>query len=130
MKEKCLDKLNELSNNFLNNTMNDTEKNFIALLKEIIVVEKETISADRLFNQLKGSYFESDELTCNFINGLYNLDVDSIKTYIDIYVEQAYEGEMTDNDVNEKINNLNNILVSINPEYVALIETKLRNLNN
>lgn len=130
MKDKCLELLNKLSTSFLSNELNEKEDSIIKLLKEIIVVEKETVSGEKIFNQLKGNYFESDEQTINFINGLFNYNVDTINLYIDIYLEQAYNNEMNDNDINNKILNINNILLSINPEFVLLLENKLQNINN
>lgn len=130
MKDKCLELLNKLSTSFLSNELNEKEDSIIKLLKEIIVVEKETVSGEKLFNQLKENYFESDEQTINFINGLFNYNVDTINLYIDIYLEQAYNNEMNDNDINNKILNINNILLSINPEFVLLLENKLQNINN
>ncbi len=130
MKDKCLELLNKLSTSFLSNELNEKEDSIIKLLKEIIVVEKETVSGEKIFNQLKENYFESDEQTINFINGLFNYNVDTINLYIDIYLEQAYNNEMNDNDINNKILNINNILLSINPEFVLLLENKLQNINN
>lgn len=130
MKDKCLELLNKLSTSFLNNELNEKEDSIIKLLKEIIVVEKETVSGEKIFNQLKENYFESDEQTINFINGLFNYNIDTINLYIDIYLEQAYNNEMNDNDINNKILNINNILLSINPEFVLLLENKLQNINN
>lgn len=130
MKDKCLELLNKLSTSFLSNELNEKEDSIIKLLKEIIVVEKETVSGEKIFNQLKENYFESDEQTINFINGLFNYNIDTINLYIDIYLEQAYNNEMNDNDINNKILNINNILLSINPEFVLLLENKLQNINN
>ena len=42
MKDKCLELLNKLSTSFLSNELNEKEDSIIKLLKEIIVVEKET----------------------------------------------------------------------------------------
>ena len=129
-KESCLKKLESTSNNFLNDTCSDKDKNILDLLKEIIVVEKETISGENIYNQLKESYFENDDSTSNFVNNLYNYDLNTISDYLDIYVEQAYENEMDENYINEKIYNITNILRNINPELVILLEEKLTNLSN
>ena len=129
-KESCLKKLESTSNNFLNDTCSDKDKNILDLLKEIIVVEKETISGKNIYNQLKESYFENDDSTSNFVNNLYNYDLNTISDYLDIYVEQAYENEMDENYINEKIYNITNILRNINPELVILLEEKLTNLSN
>lgn len=129
-KESCLKKLESTSNNFLNDTCSDKDKNILDLLKEIIVVEKETISGENIYNQLKESYFENDDSTSNFVNNLYNYDLNTISDYLDIYVEQAYENEMDENYINEKIYNITTILKNINPELVILLEEKLTNLSN
>ena len=129
-KESCLKKLDSTSNNFLNNNCSDKDKNIVDLLKEIIVVEKETISGEKIYNQLKESYFENDDSTSNFVNNLYNYDLNTISEYLDIYMEQAYENEMDENYINEKIYNITNILRNINPELVILLEEKLTNLSN
>lgn len=127
-KRICLKKLDETSNNFLNDKCSELDKNIINLLKEIIVVEKETISSEKLFNQLKENYFENDEATINFVNNLYNYDLNTISDYLDIYIEQAYENEMDENYINEKIYTITSILRNINPELVILLEEKLTNL--
>jgi len=127
-KRICLKKLEETSNNFLNDKCSELDKNIINLLKEIIVVEKETISSEKLFNQLKENYFENDEATINFVNNLYNYDLNTISDYLDIYIEQAYENEMDENYINEKIYTITSILRNINPELVILLEEKLTNL--
>ena len=129
-KESCLKKLESTSNNFLNDTCSDKDKNILDLLKEIIVVEKESISGENIYNQLKESYFENDDSTSNFVNNLYNYDLNTISDYLDIYVEQAYENEMDENYINEKIYNITTILKNINPELVILLEEKLTNLSN
>lgn len=129
-KESCLKKLESTSNNFLNDNCSDKDKNILDLLKEIIVVEKETISGENIYNQLKESYFENDDSTSNFVNNLYNYDLNTISDYLDIYVEQAYENEMDENYINEKIYNITTILKNINPELVILLEEKLTNLSN
>lgn len=129
-KKICIEKLDKTTNNFLNNICSDIDNNIINLLKEIIVVEKETISGEKLFNQLKENYFENDEATSNFVNNLYNYDLNTISDYLDIYIEQAYENEMDENYINEKIYTITNILRNINPELVILLEEKLTNLSN
>ncbi len=129
-KESCLKKLESTSNNFLNDTCSDKDKNILDLLKEIIVVEKETISGENIYNQLKENYFENDDSTSNFVNNLYNYDLNTISDYLDIYMEQAYENEMDENYINEKIYNITTILKNINPELVILLEEKLTNLSN
>lgn len=129
-KNSCLEKLQETSNNFLNNKCNDRDTNIINLLKEIIVVEKETISAENLFNQLKENYFENDVTTSNFVNNLYNYDLKTISDYLDIYMEQAYENEIDENYINEKIYKITDILRNIDSELVILLEEKLTNLSN
>lgn len=129
-KVACLEKLKETSNNFLNNTCNEKDTNIINLLREIIVVEKETISAEKLFNQLKENYFENDDSTSMFVNKLYNYDYKTISDYLDIYLEQAYENEINENYINEKIYKITDILKNIDPELVILLEEKLTNLSN
>lgn len=128
-KMKCLEMLENTSNNFLNDKLTNQDTNIINLLKEIIVVEKETISKDRLYNQLKENYFESDELTTSFINRLYEYEESAISEYIDIYLEQAYEDEISDDDINQKINDINNTLKNIDPKFLIILDKKLRNYN-
>lgn len=127
-KKICLEKLEETSNNFLNDKCNDLDRNIVDLLKEIIVVEKETISSEKIFNQLKENYFENDDATSNFVNNLYNYDLNTISDYLDIYMEQAYENEMDENYINEKIYTITSILKRINSELIILLEEKLTNL--
>ena len=127
MKE-CMDKLEKLSNDFLINNLDEKESNIVNLLSEIIVVEKETISAEKLFNQLKENYFESDDATALFINKLYDYDTDTINEYLDIYIEEAYEDELTENDINNKISRITDLVRNINPELVILLEEKLTNV--
>lgn len=129
MKEKCLEKLQGTFNNYLDDKCNTDDTNIINLLKEIIVVEKEYLDGEKLFNQLKESYFGNDDTAASFVMGLYDYNKETIETYIDIYLEQAYESEMNDNDINNKIIKLNNLLTNINPEFVMLIETKINNIN-
>jgi len=126
--QECMEKLERLSNNFLAGQLDEKEKNIVNLLSEIIVVEKETICAEKLFNQLKESYLESDEATALFINKLYEYDVDAISEYLDIYIEQAYEDELTDDDINNKISTITNLIRNIKPELVVLLEEKLTNM--
>ena len=92
------------------------------------VVEKETISSEKIFNQLKENYFENDDATSNFVNNLYNYDLNTISDYLDIYMEQAYENEMDENYINEKIYTITSILKRINSELIILLEEKLTNL--
>lgn len=127
---KCLERLDKISTNFLEEKLTEEENNFINLLKEIIVVEKETISKERLYNQLKENYFESDEATSSFVNRLYECSESAIEEYIDIYLEQAHEDELSNDDVNEKISNINNILRDINPKFVITLDKKLRNYDD
>ena len=127
-KKICLEKLEETSNNFLNDKCTDLDSNIVDLLKEIIVVEKETISSEKIFNQLKENYFENDDATSNFVNNLYNYDLNTISDYLDIYMEQAYENEMDENYINEKIYTITSILKRINSELIILLEEKLTNL--
>lgn len=126
--QECMEKLNKLSEDFLADTLDEKETNIVNLLSEIIVVEKETICAEKLFNQLKESYFESDEATALFINKLYEYDVDTISDYLDIYIEQAYEDELTDDDINNKISIITSLIRNIKPELVILLEEKLTNM--
>lgn len=125
--KECMDKLERLSDDFLIDSCDEVETNIINLLNEIIVVEKETISSEKLFNQLKENYFESDESTALFINKLYDYDIDTISEYLDIYIEEAYAGELTENDINEKIYKLTDLMRQIKPELVILLEEKLTN---
>lgn len=128
-KKTCLERLEQTSTNFLTDNLTDDDKNIIDLLSEIIVVEKETISADRLFNQLKENYFESDDATITFIDNLYDYNIDTLSDYLDIYIEQAYENEMDENYINEKIYRITDILRRIKPELVILLEQKLTNVS-
>ena len=127
MKE-CMEKLERLSENFLIGKLDEKEKNIVDLLSEIIVVEKETISGEKLFNQLKENYFESDEATALFINKLYDYDINTISEYLDIYIEEAYEDEITEDDINNKISKITNLVRNINPELVILLERKLTDM--
>lgn len=127
MKE-CMEKLERLSENFLIGKLDEKEKNIVDLLSEIIVVEKETISGEKLFNQLKENYFESDEATALFINKLYDYDINTISEYLDIYIEEAYEDEITEDDINNKISKITNLVRNINPEFVILLERKLTDM--
>lgn len=129
MKEKCLKKLEETFNNYLNDKCNNDDTIIINLLSEIIVVEKEYLDGEKLFNQLKENYFENDDTTSSFVMGLYNYDNNTIETYIDIYLEQVYESELNDDDINNKIIKLNDLLININPEYAIVIEKKLNEIN-
>ena len=126
--QECIEKLEKLSKDFLADTLDEKETNIVSLLSEIIVVEKESICAERIISQLKESYFESDEATALFINKLYDYDVDTISEYLDIYIEQAYEDELTDDDINNKINTITNLIRNIKPELVILLEEKLTNM--
>lgn len=126
--KECMDKLERLSDNFLVGSLDEVEANIINLLNEIIVVEKETISAEKIFNQLKENYFESDEATASFINKLYDYDIDTISEYLDIYIEEAYEDELTETDINNRIYKITDIVRQIKPELVILLEEKLTNV--
>ena len=130
MKEKSLKKLQATVDNYLNDKCNDNDNHIIALLREIMVVEKEYISGEILFNQLKESYFDSDDAASSFIEKLYDYDTEALETYIDIYLERAYEDEMDDTNINDKIIKLNNLLISINPELTILLDKKINNMNN
>ncbi len=129
MKEKSLEKLQATVDNYLNDNLNELDKHIISLLKEIMVVEKEYISGEIIFNQLKESYFDTDEVTANFVDKLYNLENEALETYIDIYLEETYEDEMKDTDTNDKIIKLNNLLIEINPELTVLVDKKINNID-
>ena len=129
MKEKSLEKLQATVDNYLSDNLNELDKHIISLLKEIMVVEKEYISGEIIFNQLKESYFDTDEVTANFVDKLYNLENEALETYIDIYLEETYEDEMKDTDTNDKIIKLNNLLIEINPELTVLVDKKINNID-
>ena len=129
MKEKCLEKLQTTVDNYLNDNLSEIDKHIVSLLREIMVVEKEYISGEIVFNQLKESYFDTDEVTANFVDKLYELDKDALETYIDIYLEKTYEDEMKDTDTNDNVIKLNNLLISINPELALLVDKKINNIN-
>lgn len=123
-KELCLEKLDKTINNFLQGTCDVQDSNIIALLEKIIVVEKETATSNILFNMLKENYFQSDSATINFVNKMYEFDVETLSSYMDIYLEQLYEGETNEEEITEDLQEMYSLLKQINPLLCNIFEHK------
>lgn len=123
-KELCLKKLDKTINNFLQGTCDEQDSNIIALLEKIIVVEKETATSNILFNMLKENYFQSDSATINFVNKMYEFDVETLSSYMDIYLEQLYEGETNEEEITEDLQEMYSLLKQINPLLCNIFEHK------
>lgn len=123
-KELCLKKLDKTINNFLQGTCDEQDSNIIALLEKIIVVEKETATSNILFNMLKENYFQSDSATINFVNKMYEFDVETLSSYMNIYLEQLYEGETNEEEITEDLQEMYSLLKQINPLLCNIFEHK------
>ncbi len=123
-KELCLERLDKTINNFLQGTCDDKDSNIIALLEKIIVVEKETATANILFNMLKENYFQSDSATINFVNKMYEFDTETLSSYMNIYLEQLYEGETKEEEIAEDLQEMFILLRQINPTLCDIFEHK------
>lgn len=123
-KELCLEKLDKTINSFLQGTCDEQDSNIIALLGKIIVVEKETATSNILFNMLKENYFQSDSATINFVNKMYEFDVETLSSYMNIYLEQLYEGETNEEEINEDLKEMLGLFKRINPVLCNIFEHK------
>lgn len=123
-KELCLERLDKTINNFLQGTCDKKDSNIIALLEKIIVVEKETATANILFNMLKENYFQSDSATSNFVNKMYEFDTETLSSYMNIYLEQLYEGETKEKEITEDLQKMLSLLKQINPILCDIFEHK------
>lgn len=123
-KELCLERLDKTINNFLQGTCDEKDSNIIALLEKIIVVEKETATANILFNMLKENYFQSDSATSNFVNKMYEFDTETLSSYMNIYLEQLYEGETKEKEITEDLQKMLSLLKQINPILCDIFEHK------
>lgn len=123
----CKDNLDTIINDFKHDNLDDKDKIFIELLAGITIVEKESADADKIFNMLKINYFQSDLMTAHFVNGLYSHDDKILDEYLNIYLEQVIENELTQNDIQNKINYIKNIFQIIKPDLLESIDNKLNN---
>lgn len=128
--KSCLTKLNNTSNNLVTDNCTKEDIIMINLLKGIIVVEKESATGTTLYNQLKGNYFQSDLSTADFVNKLYIYDIDTLKTYLDIYLEQTFENGVTTIEIESKINEMRALIEQINVELLTVFNEKLKKYNN
>lgn len=123
--ELCMSNLEKTTQNFLNNTMDEQDKKIVELLKGIIVIEKETITKERLYNQLKENYLDSDEQTIDFINKLYSFDYDTICELINMFIDELNSENLTKDEIDSKVNELVPILNSINSELVNKLKENI-----
>lgn len=123
--ERSLTNLNETSRKFLTDNCAENDLIMVDLLKGITIVEKETVSAQLLFNQLKENYFQTDLVTAKFINNLYMYDFDTMGNYFDIYLEQVYSSEVDEAGVKKKINDMKVLLEAVDDHLVTLFEQKI-----
>lgn len=123
--ELCMNNLEKTTQNFLNNTMDEQDKKIVELLKGIIVIEKETITKERLYNQLKENYLDSDEQTIDFINKLYSFDYDTICELINMFIDELNSENLTKDEIDSKVNELVPILNSINSELVNKLKENI-----
>lgn len=123
--ELCMNNLEKTTQNFLNNTMDEQDKKIVELLKGIIVIEKETITKERLYNQLKENYLDSDEQTIDFINKLYSFDYDTICELINMFIDELNSENLTKDEIDSKVNELVPILNSINSELVNKLKKNI-----
>jgi len=123
----CKGNLDTIINDFKYDNLDDKDKIFIELLAGITIVEKESADADKIFNMLKINYFQNDLMTAHFVNGLYSHDNKILDEYLDIYIEQVIENELTQNDIQSKINYIKNIFQIIKPDLLESIDNKLNN---
>ncbi len=123
-KERCLAQLEKSIDNFLQGNCDEQERNIMTLLSKIIVVEKETATANILFNMLKENYFQSDSATVDFVNKLYVFDVKILDVYMNIYLEQLYASETNDAEINKDLQEMLQLLKKINPDLCTILEQK------
>ncbi len=123
-KERCLAQLEKSIDNFLQGNCDEQEHNIMTLLSKIIVVEKETATANILFNMLKENYFQSDSATVDFVNKLYVFDVKILDVYMNIYLEQLYASETNDAEINKDLQEMSQLLKKINPDLCTILEQK------
>ena len=125
MNDICMSNLEKTTNNFLNDCLDEQDKKIVELLKGVIVIEKETITSERLYNQLKENYLGTDEQTIEFVNKLYMFDFDTICELINMIVDELNNENMTQEEINNKVNELIPTLNSINLELVNILNEKL-----
>lgn len=123
-KENVLAQLDKSIEKFLQGDLDNNECNVMELLSKIIVVEKETATATILFNMLKENYFESDSATVNFVNKLYEFDEDILDIYMNIYLEQLYEGETNSEEITKDLQDMLQLFNKIDPKLCAILEQK------
>ncbi len=126
----CKNNLSIIINNFKYDNLSDNDKIFIQLLAGITVVEKESADVDKIFNMLQNNYFQSALATAHFVNSLYNCDLGCLNEYLDIYLEQVYENELTQEDIKDKIDFIKGIYSIINPTLIEVIDTKVSRYAN
>ena len=125
MKDICMSNLERTTQNFLNDTLDSQDKKIVELLKGVIVIEKETITSERLYNQLKENYLDSDEQTIDFVNKLYMFDNDTICELLGMIVDELNNENLTQEEIDSKVNELIPTLNSINPELVNKLKEML-----
>ena len=125
MKDICMSNLEKTTQNFLNDTLDSQDEKIVELLKGVIVIEKETITSERLYNQLKENYLDSDEQTIEFVNKLYMFDNDTIRELLGMIVDELNNENLTQEEIDIKVNELIPTLNSINPELVNKLKGML-----
>lgn len=125
MKDKCMSNLEKTTQNFLNNCLDEQDKKIVELLNGVIVIEKETITSERLYNQLKENYLGTDEQTIEFVNKLYMFDFDTICELINMTVDELNNENLSQEEINYKVNELISTLDSINPELSNILRQKI-----
>lgn len=126
---ECYIVLDRFVNNFKNNSMDDRDICLYEFLKEIIVVEKSTISSEVLFNQLKENYFQTDLATSLFIIKLYTKKQDTIFEYFDIYLEQNVENSIDYEDMKKNKEKMRNFLINKFPNLIDEFDYKAAKYN-
>jgi len=117
--------LEKTAQNFLNDCLDEQDKKIVELLKGVIVIEKETITSERLYNQLKENYLGADEQTIEFVNKLYMFDFDTICELLNMIVDELNNENLTQEEIDNKVNELIPTLNSINPELVNKLKELL-----
>lgn len=125
MKDICMSNLEKTAQNFLNDSLDEQDKKIVELLKGVIVIEKETITSERLYNQLKENYLGTDEQTIEFVNKLYMFDFDILCELINMIVDELNNENLTQEEINYKVDELIPILDSINPELSNILSKKI-----
>jgi len=125
MKDICMSNLEKTAQNFLNDCLDEQDKKIVELLKGVIVIEKETITSERLYNQLKENYLGADEQTIEFVNKLYMFDFDTICELLNMIVDELNNENLTQEEIDNKVNELIPTLNSINPELVNKLKELL-----